>query len=105
MSLRIALPSARVKPSVAGFRSLRSTEVISQVSRWPSSAITTTCSLRITTARSGPAGVFGAGDLLLAGQIDQAGNSDTRSSDPSLRAALRDSSLRCDHRRSREDAA
>src|SRR5665213_232309 len=57
MSLRIALPSDRVRPSVAGFRSLRSTEVISQVSCCPSSPITTTCSLRITAAHSGPARV------------------------------------------------
>src|ERR1035437_7694898 len=91
MSLRIALPSARVRPSVAGFRSLRSTEVISQVSCWPSSLITTTCSLRITVARSGPARVFASDDLLLAGQIAQAGNPDRRSRDPSLRAVLRDS--------------
>jgi Carboxypeptidase regulatory-like domain/TonB-dependent Receptor Plug Domain len=41
-SLRIALPSARVKPKVSGFKSFRSIVWISRVSRLPSSAITTT---------------------------------------------------------------
>ena len=104
MRLRIGLPSARVRPSASGFRSPRSTDVISQISWWPSSAITTTCSLRITAAPSDPAKVSGAGNLLLAGQIDQAGTSDRRSGDPALRGVRRDCPLLCDCRRSRETA-